>query len=234
MYCNIQRIVIKLLTVIGILIVSLQSVSGQEAGKLGSWYVYNGFINLSPKLELFLESQLRTWEPITNAQNLFFRPYLSYNITPDFQVGLGQEYHMAWTYAENTDDKVKSEEYRTTIQMMLFHKVARVSIQHRYRYEFRFLDEAGNQRTRYRIQLGIPITDEKMGKGVVFSTVGNEIMVDTQKELALSQMRSYAMLGYQFSNTTHLQFGYMFISRPSASGLHRLQFFLTQRFTSNN
>ena len=229
-----QRIVIKLLTFIGILIVSFQSVSGQEAGKLGSWYVYNGFINFSPKLELFLESQLRTWEPITNIQTLFFRPYISYNFTPDFQVGVGQEYHMNWTYAENKDDKVKTEEYRITLQVMLFQKVDRVSIQHRFRYEFRFLDEAGNQRTRYRIQLGIPITDKNMGKGVVFATVGNEIMVDTQKELALSQMRSYAMLGYQFSKTTHFQFGYMYISRPSADGLHRLQFFLTQRFTTYN
>jgi len=227
-----QRIVTKLLTVIGILIVSFQSVSGQEADKPGSWYVYNGFINFSPKLELFLESQLRTWEPITNIQNLFFRPYLSYNFTPDFQVGLGQEYHMNWTYAENKDDKVKTEEYRITLQVMLFQKVDRVSIQHRFRYEFRFLDEAGNQRTRYRIQLGIPITDEKMGKGVLFTTVGNEIMVDTQKELALSQMRSYAMLGYQFSNTTHFQFGYMYISQPSADGLHRLHFLLTQRFAT--
>jgi len=157
-----QRIVIKLLRVIGIFIVSLQSVSGQEASKLGSWYVYNGFINLSPKLELFLESQLRTWEPITNIQNLFFRPYLSYNYTPDFQVGVGQEYHMNWTYSENKDDKVKTEEYRITLQVMLFQKVDRVSIQHRIRYEFRFLDEAGNQRTRYRIQLGIPITDKNM------------------------------------------------------------------------
>jgi len=96
------------------------------------------------------------------------------------------------------------------------------------------LDEAGNQRTRYRIQLGISITDKNMGKGVLFATAGNEFMVDTQKELALSQMRTYAMLGYQFTNTTHFQFGYMYISRPSAPGLHRLQFFLTQRFAFSN
>ncbi len=225
---------VKFFAATAIVTASVQPSFGQEWDKPGSWYVYNGFINFSPKVELFLESQLRTWEPITNIQNLFFRPYLSYNFTANFQVGLGQEYHMNWTYAENKADKVKTEEYRTTLQVMLFHKLDRVSIQHRYRYEFRFLDQAGNQRTRYRIQLGIPITDEKMGKGVVFSTIGNEFMVDTQKELALSQMRSYAMLGYQFSNTTHFQFGYMYISQPSASGLHRLQFFLTQRFAFNN
>jgi len=121
-----QSFVIKLLTIIGIIIVSLQSVLGQEEDKLGSWYVYNGFINLGPKVELFVESQLRTWEPLTNIQTLFFRPYLSYNVTTDFQVGLGQEYHMAWTYAKNKDDKVKTEEYRITLQAMLFQKVDRV------------------------------------------------------------------------------------------------------------
>lgn len=229
-----KRLVIKLLTVLGILFVSLQTLYGQEASKPGSWYVYNGFVNFNPKLELFLETQIRTWEPISNIQNFFFRPYLSYNFTPNFQVGLGQEYHLNWTYGENEDNKIKTEEYRMTLQTMLFQKINRVSIQHRFRYEFRFLDQAGNQRTRYRIQLGIPITDKNMQKGVVFTTLGNEFMVDTQKELALSQMRTYAMLGYQLSNTTHVQFGYMYISRPSAEGLHRMQFFLTQKFDFKN
>lgn len=202
----------------------------QEGDKLGSWYIYNGFFNLSPKVELFFESQWRTWEPISNTQNLFFRPFISYNFTPYFQLGVSQEYHMNWSYSEMSEDKVKTEEYRTTLQAMLFQQIDRVAIQHRFRYEFRFLDEKGNQRVRYRIQLGIPITKKKIEKGVFFATLGNEFMVNTQKEFNLSQMRTYAMIGYQISKSTHFQFGYMYISRPSAENLNRLQFLLTQKF----
>ena len=124
---------------------------------------------------------------------------------------------------------MQSDELRTTLQAMLFQKVSRVSIQHRYRYEFRFLDEKGKQRTRYRIQLGIPLTKSKIEKGVLFATIGNEFMVNTQPELNLSQNRTYTMLGYQFTDGLNLQVGYMYIARPNTVGLHRLQFFLTHK-----
>lgn len=201
----------------------------QMEEKLGSWYIYNGFLNFTPKVELFFETQLRTYEPVSNSQIFFIRPYLSYNFTPNFQLGLGQEYHVSWTYNENSENKVKSNEYRTTLQGMLFQKVDRVTIQHRYRYEFRFLDQKGNQRTRYRIQLNIPVTNEKVEKGVLFTTIGGELLVDTQKELKLSQTRLYAMVGYQFTNSLNFQFGYMNISFPSQPSSKRLQFLLTQK-----
>jgi len=201
----------------------------QEEDKLGSWYIYNGFFNFSPRIELFVESQLRTWEVVSNSQSFFARAFFNYNVLASFQLGLSQEYHLNWTYAENPDDKLRSEEYRITLQAMLFQSVDRVSVQHRYRYEFRFLDESGRQRTRYRIQLGIPITEEKMEKGVVFATVGNEFLIDTKPELNFSQNRLYAMVGYQFTSSFNFQFGYMYIARSASLNWHRLQFFLTQK-----
>ena len=206
----------------------------QEGDKLGSWYVYNGFFNFSPKFELFAESQLRTWEPVSNIQTLFIRAFANYNLNQSFQLGIGQEYHNSWTFSENTDDKVKTNEYRFTLQGMLFQKIGRVSAQHRYRYEFRFLDESGRQRTRYRLQLGIPITSDKMAKGVWFATAGNEFLVNTRPEINLAQNRLYGMLGYQFSHSTHIQFGYMHIAQSNDDNLHRLQFFLTQKFNFSN
>ena len=214
----------------GLLILFTGSILAQEGDKLGSWYVYNGFLKFSPKTELFIESQWRTYEPIGNSQTLFFRPFFSYNFNSNFQLSLGQEYHMNWSYETETQPRVKTEEYRTTIQPMLFHNIGRVSFQHRYRYEWRFLDEKGKQRTRYRIQLGIPLSAPQITKGVWFTTLGNEFMVDTKPDVQLSQMRTYAMLGYQVGKKTHIQFGYMYISKPRGDNLHRLQFFLTQKF----
>lgn len=220
---------IRLWLILFFLVGNFHQAKSQEKNPLGSWYIYNGFFNVSPKVELFFETQVRTWEVISNPQVFFFRPYFNYNFTDGFQAGLGLEYHMNWTFESDRENKVKTEEFRTTIQAMLFQKIGRVSVQHRCRYEFRFLDESGKQRTRYRIQLGIPITKQKIEKGVLFATVGNEIMVDTQKELNLSQNRTYALLGYQFTGGLNFQFGYMYIARPDANGLHRLQFFLTQK-----
>lgn len=212
------------------------SVLAQGNDKLGSWYVYNGFFNFSPKTELFVEGQWRTYEPISNNQNVFFRPFFSYNIHPSFQVGLGQEYHMGYNYTENKEDKTKNEEFRTTLQAIAKHKVGRVNFQHRYRYEFRFLENTNEQRARYRLQLGIPLNAKEMGKGVFFTTIGNEIILNTKPSLNLSQNRTYAMLGYQITESTHLQGGYMKINYSDATSHNRLQFFITQKlnFFDNN
>jgi len=220
---------IRLGVVLIFLVGNLQQSNAQEDNPLGSWYIYNGFFNLSPKIELFFETQVRTWEVISNPQVFFFRPYFNYNFTDNFQAGLGLEYHMNWTDGFDGEEKIKTEEFRTTIMAMLYQHIGRVSVQHRYRYEFRFLDESGKQRLRYRLQLSIPLSKPKVEKGVWFTTLGNEIMVNTQQEINLSQNRTYAMVGYQITRGLNFQFGYMYIARPDATGWHRLQFLLTQK-----
>ncbi len=223
------RTFFKFCLIIISLIGSPYSLHAQEKHPLGSWYIYNGFFNFSPTFELFIETQVRTWKVISEPQVFFFRPYFNFNITKNFQAGLGLEYHGNWPYETDNSERVMTQEFRTTLQVMLFQKISRVSVQHRYRYEFRFWDESGKQRTRYRVQLGIPITKPVVEKGVLFATIGNEIMVNTQPELNLSQNRTYAMVGYQFTPGLNFQTGYMYIARPDGPGWHRLQFFLTQK-----
>lgn len=206
----------------------------QEGDKLGSWYVYNGFFRFSPKFEVFAESQVRTWEPIENAQTFFIRAFFNYDLHQSFQLGISQEYHNNWSYAEIADDKINSKEYRVTLQSILSHKIARVSIQHRFRYEFRFLDESGKQRTRYRLQLGIPLSADTISKGNWFATVGNEFLINTAPDLSFSQNRLYGMIGYQLSQSSNIQVGYMNIARPNNDSLHRLQFFFTQKLSFVN
>ena len=201
---------------------------GQSEDKLGSWYIYNGFFNINPKVELFFETQLRTWETFGNPENFFLRPYFNYNLTKNFQAGLGLEYHKTWTYAEDPDDRVSSDEFRITLQSILFHKIDKVSIQHRYRYEFRNVDGDKLQRTRYRLQVTIPLNNKSIEKGTVFINVFNEFLIDTEPKLNFSQNRFYLAGGYQFTKSINFQFGYLTISRASTVH-HRLQFFLTHK-----
>ena len=196
--------------------------------KLGSWFIYNGFFNINPKVELFFESQLRTWETFSNPETFFLRPYFNYNLTENIQTGLGLEYHKTWTYDENPDNRISSEEFRTTMQVMLFHKITRVSLQHRYRYEFRWIEGIHHQRTRYRFQATVPLNSASMEKGTIFFNTNVEFMVDTKPNLALSQMRNYFAGGYQFTDNLNLQIGYLAISRTT-SVHHRLQFFFTHK-----
>ena len=201
---------------------------GQSEDKLGSWYIYNGFFNFTPKYQLFFETQLRTYEVISDPETFFLRPYFNYNFNRNFQLGLGLEYHANWTYEELAEDRVKTEEFRTTLQSMIFHSIDRVNMQHRYRYEFRNVDGSNRQRTRYRVQATTPINKKKMDPGAWFFNVFNEFLIDTNPELAMSQNRFYFAGGYQFNKSLNFQLGYLIISRPTTTH-HRLQFFLTHK-----
>ncbi|RLD20330.1 MAG: hypothetical protein DRI71_10535 [Bacteroidetes bacterium] len=220
---------IKNLVIFTLLFGLSSSVYGQSSeDKLGSWYIYNGFFNFNPTFELFVESQLRNWETFSNPENFFFRPFFNYNLNQNFQTGLSLEYHKTWTYDENPGNKVSTDEFRTTMQVMLHHKISRVALQHRYRYEFRWVDGNHLQRTRYRVQATVPINNATMEKGTIFFNTNFEFMVDTKPSVALSQLRNYFAGGYQFTDNLNLQLGYMVISRTT-SVHHRLQFFLTHK-----
>jgi hypothetical protein len=220
---------IKRLTLV-IIIFLLISVRGysQSEDKPGSWYIYNGFFNVSPKVELFFETQLRTYEVFSNPETFFIRPYFDYNITKQVQMGLGLEYHKNWTYDAVPENKVSSEEFRVTLQTMLFQKVGRVALQHRYRYEFRNVEADKLQRMRYRIQATIPLNSKSMEAGTIFLNTFNEIMIDTNPAFNFSQDRIYLAGGYQFNQALNLQVGYLAILRQGTVH-NRLQFFITHK-----
>jgi len=201
---------------------------GQSEDKLGSWYIYNGFFNINPKVEIFFETQLRNYEVFSNPEVFFLRPYFNYNITKQVQTGLGLEYHKSWTYDEVPENKVSTEEFRVTLQTMLFQKEGRVALQHRYRYEFRDVGSEKLQRMRYRIQATIPLTGKAIEPGSIFINMLNEIMVDTKPGFNFSQDRVYLAGGYQFNRSLNLQVGYLAILKPDVVH-HRLQFFITHK-----
>lgn len=216
--------------VIIFLLILVSGKSWSQSKPLGSWYVYNGFYRFSPKTELFIETQLRSWEVVSNPQNILLKPYISYFFNSSFQIGISQEYHYSWTYAENKDDRTTFEEYRTGLQAIFAHKIFKNTVlQHRLRYEFRFLDEKGKQRTRYRLQASILFNKGDKKLGYWFSTIGNEFMFNTAPELEVDQNRLYGMIGYQFSKQTNFQVGYMHLSYPEEENLSRLMFFLTHK-----
>lgn len=201
----------------------------QEEDKLGFWLVYNGFINIKSDYELLLESQFRTWEPLSNTQTWFIRPFISYRVTENFLPGIGVEYHINRSFAETDMDREKTQEFRVSLQSILLQKIGSAFLQHRYRYEFRFWDFEGKQRVRYRIQTSIPITKKDLSPGVFFATLGNEFLIDTRPALNISEDWWYVMAGYTVNPSLFIQAGYLGIVRAGLPNLNRIQVMFTQR-----
>jgi hypothetical protein len=205
-----------------------ESAQSQAEDNLGSWFIYNGFFYLNPNWELFFETQLRLYEPVSNAETWFLRPYLMHHFSKQFHLGVGLEYHASWNYVEMDEEKVRTDEIRLTLQGFLFNFIDRTTIQHRYRLEQRWFETGNRQRTRYRIQATIPLNKTKMEKGTFFVNTFNEFLIDIGPELAFAQNRIYLAPGYQFSKHLNLQVGYLLISKPQHN-LSRMQFFLTHK-----
>jgi len=201
---------------------------GQAEDKLGAWYIYNGSYYVDPKVELFFETQLRFYKPLSNVEEFFLRPMANYHFSPLVFAGLGYSYGNTWTYAEDNEDKERKTENRLILQAGLNHKISRTKIQHRYRFEQRWFESGNRHRFRYRLQVTVPINGKIIEKGTFFVNVYDEIFINSKPELTFDQNRLYMAGGYQFSKTLNLQIGYLFQSRSTAN-FNRLQFFLTQR-----
>ena len=199
-----------------------------QEDKLGAWYIYNGFFKFTPKIEFFFETQLRNYEVFSNPETYFFRPYFTYNVTKQFQLGVSTEYHKQFSYAENPEDIIEKEEFRIDFMAILSQPMGRVAIQHRYRYEFRNINTTGGNRMRYRLQVTVPINNDSFEKGTFFFNTNNEIFIDNKPEWLFDQNRLFGALGYYFTNGMNLQLGYLLVSK-SEGNYNRLQIFFTQK-----
>jgi len=219
---------IRIFIILSSISINLFAQDQQESAenKLGAWYIYNGFFEFSPKSEVFIESHIRTWETFSNIENYFFRAYYTYDISKQFQLGISGEWHRFYSYSSNPDNKVITDERRIGLQAMYFHKLGKVKMQHRYRYEFKYRSTGNLQRTRYRIQATVPLFNGEFKKGDFFFNTNYEYLLFTQPIVKTDQHRFFAAFGYQLSDNTNFQFGY-FLQTPEDLVRHRLQFFFT-------
>ncbi len=117
-------------------------------------------------------------------------------------------------------------------------EAGKLSIQHRYRLEQRFLEnwsepdevtglrriEDGfelQNRMRYRFLLTLPITKDEAGKQKLFATAYNEIFINFGSNIGFNlfdQNRIGSTLGYQFSKDFNFQLGYMNQAIQKANG----------------
>lgn len=219
----------KFLILLSINFLFVTSASSQE-DELGAWYIYNGFFKFSPKIEFFFETQLRNYEVFGQREAFYVRPYFTYNVVENFQLGVSTEYHQHYEYNPEGGDQEFREEFRIDLQAILAQQLGRVSLQHRYRYEFRNINSSGGRRMRYRFQLTVPINKKSLSHKAIFFNTNIEAFINTQPEWDFDQNRLYGGIGYFFTPSLNFQVGYMVRNKTGYTD-HRLWFFLTHRMS---
>ena len=148
--------------VLYILVFSLISfgVQSQESGP-GNWLIYIGSKQLNSKWNFHHEVQYRNYNAIGDLEQLLLRTGLGYNIGKKSNLLLGYGYINSENYTGNDEEKFTVEEHRIFQQLITKQNLGKVALQHRYRFEQRFVESDFKTRFRYFLSMNIPLKNPK-------------------------------------------------------------------------
>ena len=190
--------------VLYILVFSLISfgVQSQESGP-GNWLIYIGSKQLNSKWNFHHEVQYRNYNAIGDLEQLLLRTGLGYNIGKKSNLLLGYGYINSENYTGNDEEKFTVEEHRIFQQLITKQSLGKVALQHRYRFEQRFVESDFKTRFRYFLSMNIPLKNPKY-----YLSAYNESFLNGSSSV-FDRNRIYGGLGYKFSKGIKMELGYM-------------------------
>jgi len=200
------------------------------------WLVYIGNHKINERWGIHTDYQFRRSEFLKDWQQSLTRVGLEYYTKKGPQFTAGYAHVRTFPYGEQPV-LAKNDEHRLWQQVSLKNSVGRFDLQHRYRLEQRLLEKFKitptdnveldervlRHRMRYRLQLQIPINNDKMEDNTVFFSASDEIFLGFGKGVAknvMDQNRMYAGFGYRFSQALNLQLGYLNQYVVKSDGVH--------------
>ncbi len=181
---------------------------GQDSN-LGNWLIYIGNKKLNSKWNIHNEVQYRNYNAIGDLEQLLLRTGIGYNLTENNNnILLGYGYILSENYVGDTDEKVSVNEHRIFQQFITKQNVGKVGLNHRYRFEQRFVEDDFRMRFRYFLGINVPLQYKEGGKNPLYLSAYNEIFLNTESSI-FDRNRVYGGLGYKFSDNLRLELGYM-------------------------
>ncbi len=117
---------------------------------------------------------------------------------------LGYGYILSKNYIDDTDDKISINEHRIFQQFTSSQYIGNVKLNHRYRFEQRFVEDDFKMRFRYFLGLNVPFSKSSN----YYLSAYNEIFLNT-KTAIFDRNRLYGGIGYQLNKNIKLEAGYM-------------------------
>ena len=179
-----------------------------QESDLGNWMIYFGNKKLNDKFNLHHEVQYRNYNAIGDLEQLLLRTGVGYNLSPNNNnLLLGYGFIRSENYG---DTSVKSlvNEHRIYQQFITKQSFGRVSVQHRYRLEERFVDDDFKMRFRYFLAANVALTNKTLMPKTFYASAYNEIFVNAQNTL-FDRNRIYGGIGYKVTDNLKFELGYM-------------------------
>lgn len=191
---------------------------------LGNWLIYIGNKKIDNKWDWHSEVQYRNYNLAGDLEQLLLRTGFGYTFNEGKNnVLLGYGYILSENYLNNVEEKVSVNEHRIFQQFLSKQAIGRVKLNHRYRFEQRFVESDFKLRFRYFLGLNIPLGDQALATNRFYVSIYNEIFLNS-KSAIFDRNRLYGGLGYKMSDNFRIEAGYMnqFFERSSRDQLNIL------------
>lgn len=220
--CNMKRLFFSIFSIYVLGISFSQKIFSNQNH---AWVTYLGNHKLTNNWGIHTEYQWRREDGFTNWQQSLMRIGVDYCINPTLSATAGYGWIITYPYG---DQPVSHEfqEHRIWEQVNMKTNFCRFEVQHRYRFEQRFLENwvkglegvytksniLFRQRLRYRLMILVPLTKKEMCKNTLFLNINDEPFIGFGKGIGkniLDQNRFNAALGWRFNNDFNVQVGYL-------------------------
>lgn len=179
-----------------------------QESNLGNWLIYIGSKKLDNQWNIHHEVQYRNYDAIGDLEQLLLRTGLGKNLTDgNNNLLLGYGFIRSENYTSE-EDKIVINEHRIFQQFITKQSIGKLGLQHRYRFEQRFVEDDFKLRFRYFLGISYPLTDQ------FYLSSYNEIFLNTfffayTVQNAFDRHRLYGGLGYILSDRIKIELGYM-------------------------
>ncbi|MBI2730551.1 MAG: DUF2490 domain-containing protein [Sphingobacteriales bacterium] len=198
---------------------------GAQQHQFSGWVSTFKTIKLDKKHSIHIDAQLRSNDKWIHMQSLLLRTGVNFHVNKHLTLTVG--------YAFINNRTVKStvsryfSEHRLWQQIILVQPIKNISLQHRFRYEERFIPRViltNNKlvkdgslfatRLRYFVRSVLPFTKASPFTKGSYAALQNEIFVNISNANATNnnffdQNRAYAAIGYRFSKLFDTEIGYL-------------------------
>lgn len=195
----------KIIMVVLTIGLALPFTMNAQDSSFGNWLIYIGNKKINTKWNILNEIQYRNYNAIGDLEQLLMRTGLGYTFNEGKNnVLLGYGYISSENYVSGSDEKVSINEHRIFQQFISRQHIGIVKLNHRYRFEQRFVEADFKLRFRYFLGLNIPFTKSK----AYYFSAYNELFLNTRSAI-FDRNRLYGGIGFQINKNIKLEAGYM-------------------------
>ncbi len=192
-------------TIVLLTVMISPSINGQLSN-FGNWFIYLGNQKISPRISIWNEVQYRNYNTLGDLEQLLIRSGLGYDLgegKANILCGYGYIYSHPYSQ-KGLEERTDITEHRLWQQVISRQNFGPLAIQHRYRFEERFIGDNYRFRFRYFLGLNLPLNKPTMESKAVYLSLYNEIFIHSHGEI-FDRDRIYGGIGYVFNRYLRME-----------------------------